>query len=141
MVFWEGPHKKTDNPGFFIRIEPGGAGLFVGQHGFPKPMLAAYRDAVAGEELGGELEGVLATVRGAGAYAVGGEHYKRVPRGYDPDHARADLLRYNGLWAFSPRIEPRHLTSADLVDLCFEHCANMAPLHHWLVKVAAQAGS
>ena len=30
-----------------------------------------------------------------GGYQLSGEHYKRVPRGYDPEHPHAELLRYN----------------------------------------------
>jgi uncharacterized protein (TIGR02453 family) len=139
MMFWEGAGKKTQNPGFYVRIEPAGASIFVGQHIFSRPTLAAYRDAVVDETTGTELEAAIEAVRVAGAYQVGGEHYKRVPRGYGPEHERSGLLRYNGLYAFAPRVGAQHLTSPDLVDLCFEHCRYMAPLHRWLVKLAKQA--
>ncbi len=135
MAFWEGAGKKTENPGYFIRIEPAGARVFVGRHSFAKPELAAYRDAVVDETLGAELKSALAAVRGAGNYQTGGEHYKRVPRGYDPQHERSELLRYNGLYAYGPPIGAEHLTTPELVDLCFEHCRDMAPLQRWLVKL------
>jgi uncharacterized protein (TIGR02453 family) len=139
MVFWEGRGKKTENPGFFVRLEPTRAGIFAGQHAFPKPVLAAYRDAVIDDTMGAELEETLSTVRASGVFQIGGEHYKRVPPGYDPDHTRADLLRYNGLYAFSPPISAEQFASAEMVDVCFEHCQKMAPLHYWLVKLARRA--
>jgi uncharacterized protein (TIGR02453 family) len=139
MMFWEGAGKKTQNSGFYVRIEPAGAGIFVGQHTFPKPVLGAYRDAIVDDRMGAELEAALAAVRTAGPYQTGGEHYKRVPRGYDPEHKRADLLRYNGLYGYAPAIAAQHLTSPELVDLCFEHCRNLAPLHHWLVRLTKDA--
>ena len=139
MVFWEGKGKKTENPGFFIRVEPTRAGIFAGQHAFPKPILAAYRDAVVDETMGAELEAALSAVRASGAFQIGGEHYRRVPRGYDPEHERAHLLRYNGLYAFSPPISSEHFASAEMVDVCFEHCQKMAPLHYWLAKLARRA--
>jgi uncharacterized protein (TIGR02453 family) len=136
LVFWEGKLKKMENPSFFVRISPGGVGVYAGMHGFRKPVLAAYRDAVVDDLLGADLEEAIASVKGAGAYTVGGEHYKRVPRGYEADHPRADLLRYNGLWAHTAAsINPAVITSPDLVEVCLEHCRNMAPLHRWLVKV------
>jgi uncharacterized protein (TIGR02453 family) len=134
-VFWQGAGKKMENPGFFFGMDPHGAALYGGLHGFPKPVLTAYQEAVADDALGAELEAALAPLRSAGVYEIGGERYKRVPRGYDPDHARADLLRYKGLHVRSPQIQVPVLTTSELVEVCFEHCRAMAPLHHWLVGV------
>ncbi len=136
LVFWEGQRKKMENPSFFVRIGPEGVGVYAGIHVFQKPVLAAYRDAVVDDQLGPELEAAIAAVEKAGAYTVGGEHYKRVPRGYEADHPRADLLRYNGLWAHtSAPIDPAVISTPELVEVCLEHCRNMAPLHRWLVEV------
>ncbi len=137
MMFWEGVGKKSENPGFGFRMDVTGGGVFSGMYGFNKPMLEAYRGAVADDKLGAELETTLESIRKAGDYEIGGEHYKRVPRGYDPEHKRADLLRYNTLYAHSP-IDPAVLTTPDLVDVCFEHCRKMFPLQQWLVKVKRQ---
>lgn len=35
---------------------------------------------------------------------IAGKRYQRAPSGYDPNHRRADLLRYAGLSAFAPRL-------------------------------------
>jgi uncharacterized protein (DUF2461 family) len=128
-----------ENPGFFVRLNPSGVGLFVGMHRFPKPLLTAFRDAVIDDQLGADLEAALASVRNAGDYEVGGQHYKRVPRGYDAAHPRADLLRYNGLHAHSQAIGPEAITTPELVEVCYEHMRNMAPLHTWLAKVETTA--
>lgn len=135
MLFWEGPSKKESPSGFYLRVEPSGVGMFVGQHKFGKEQLKTYRDAVANPAQGKELDKALAKVKATGVHEIGGEHYKRVPRGFDPEDKRADLLRYNGLYTFSPRIGRGHLGSPKLVDLCYEEFAKMAPLHKWLVKI------
>ncbi len=134
--FWQGPSKKASYSGFYVRIEPAGAEVFAGQHEFDRPTLAAYRDAVVDEQLGAALQGVIDAVRNAGDCGIGGSHYRRVPHGYKKDHPRAKLLLYNGLYAYSQRIDPAYLTSPELVDVCFEHCKNMAPIHQWLVRLA-----
>jgi uncharacterized protein (TIGR02453 family) len=139
VVFWQGAGKKTDNPGFFFGMDARGAALYGGMHDFPRPVLATYQEAVADDTLGAELEAALEPLRGAGVYEMGGDQYKRVPAGYAPDHARADLLRYKGLYARSPRIEPALLTAPELVEVCFEHCRVMAPLFGWLVQVRQRA--
>ena len=136
MSFWEGPSKKESYSGFFLRVEPAGVSLFTGGYNFGKEILAAFRDAVANDRLGGELVEAIAQVEDAGDYTIGNEHYKRVPRGFDPENPRANLLKYNGLYAFTELVGKDSLNSPDLVDICYEHFANMAPLHHWLVRMA-----
>jgi uncharacterized protein (TIGR02453 family) len=141
VVFWEGTGKRMETPGFFVRIQPDGVGLYAGLHVFPRPFLAAYREAVVDEEQGPELEAAMAAVRERGDYTLGGEHYRRVPRGYDADHPRADLLRYNGLWAHTAdAVDAALITTPKLLDVCLEHCRNMAPLHRWLVTVQQRLG-
>jgi uncharacterized protein (TIGR02453 family) len=137
--FWEGGGKASANPGFFFGFDATGGGLHVGMHGFDKGMLAAYREAVANDETGAALDSALAAVRAAGAYEVNGEHYKRVPRGFDPDHPRADLLRYNTLYVSSPGIPPAELTAPDLVEVVMGHCKHTVAVQKWLLQVKLSA--
>lgn len=138
IIFWEGSGKKTECPGFHLGLTGTGAGIHVGMHGFPKPMLVAYRQAVVDEKLGAELVEAVTAVTQAG-YTIGGEHYKRVPRGFDADHPRADWLRYATLFARSGGIPADVVTSDRFFDVCFDHFEKMAPIQRWLVKVAQTA--
>ncbi len=138
MVFWEGPEKKMQNPSFGFRIRREDMGMYAGMHGFDKDMLAAYRLAVADDDLGVELLEAVSAVESAGDYEIGGEHYKRVPRGYDADHPRAKWLKHNGLFATSGDLDRTPVTSPDLPDIIFAHFQKMAPIQQWLVKVAAR---
>lgn len=136
MSFWEGTGKKMANPGFFLRFGPSGGGIYVGQHAFDKAKLAVYRDAVVDERLGSELVQAVASVARLSGCEVGGEHYKRVPGGYDSAHPRADYLKYNGLWVVnSTAVQEAALYQPELVDICFEQCRQMAPIQRWLVKL------
>ena len=94
-----------------------------------------YREAVVDEHLGTALEDALETVRRAGPYAIAGEAYKRVPAGYDPRHPRAALLRHAGLYAFAPRLQVSEMLTPALVERCYEHFMNMAPIYHWLMSI------
>ncbi len=138
VVFWEGPRKKTENPGFFIKIDQTGVGIFAGIHMLHKAFLRAFRDAVVDPVLGAKLLQAIDEVKQAGSYELGGAHYKRVPRGYDPDHQRAEYLKYNGLYAIKVDIPVEEVYSPELVDLCFQHCATMRPIQQWLVDAFAQ---
>jgi uncharacterized protein (TIGR02453 family) len=140
LFFWEGSRKKMENPGYYLVIEPSGGSVYAGMYRFPRPFLEAYREAVIDEKLGSELEGALAAVREAGEYEIGGERYKRVPRGYDAAHERVELLLYKGLYAEAPRIGREALLNPGLVDVCLERCRNMLPLQRWLVQVGERYG-
>jgi uncharacterized protein (TIGR02453 family) len=135
VIFWEGSGKKMQHPGIFFGMDINGGGLYQGMHGFSKPILNAYREAVNSDEQGEELVNAIQIVRNSGDYRINGSQYKRVPRGFDPSHKRAELLKYKGLYSISPKIDVHTLQKPDLVDVCFEHCKKMAPIHYWLVNL------
>ncbi|MCI0352965.1 MAG: DUF2461 domain-containing protein [Acidobacteriales bacterium] len=135
IMFWQGKHKKMECPGFYFHLDANGAAMYDGLYVFPEAVLPVYRDAVIDEHLGASLETAIASVKGAGDYEVGGEQTARVPRGYDPAHPRGNLLRHKGLHARSPLIDATILASPQLIEVCFEHCRAMMPLHNWLVEI------
>jgi uncharacterized protein (TIGR02453 family) len=134
-LFWEGGDEKTACPAFGFRLQADGMDLMAGLFTFAKDALQAFRTAVADEQQGAELATIIDSLRVKAGYAVQGAYYKRVPAGYDPNHPRADLLRYQGLYVHPPRLGVDVVCSATLVDRCFEHFQAMAPVQRWLVKV------
>jgi uncharacterized protein (TIGR02453 family) len=139
MTFGPAGSKRGEGAGFMVHIDPTGAAVYVGAHAFSKPQLAAYRDAVVDETLGADLEASIAAVTQTGNYHVGGETLKRVPSGYDAGHPRANLLRYTALYAYGPRVAPAVVSTAEVVEACFEHCRNLLPLYSWLGGFAERA--
>lgn len=135
MVLWEGPCKKMENPSFWVGISADGAGLYAGIHMFNKLLLPAYRNAVLDDETGMRLQLAVDAVEQADGYRIGGQHYKSVPRGYDPAHARAALLRHNGLHVVLPQIAPEIVTTPGLVDICASQFEHTLPVHEWLVEL------
>jgi len=134
IVFWHGDRKKTENPGFYFGLDHEGAHLHCGWHGLPKEALHAFRAAVADDQTGSELEGILSNLRSSG-YETGKPHYKRVPREYEADHPRAELLKHADLGITSPLIDPADLESARLIDRCAEYARAMSPAFQWLVNL------
>ncbi len=137
LWFWEGAGPRMECSGFYFHLEPPNIMLGTGFYMFPKPILHPYREAVADKRQGAALRRVINVVAKSGDYALGGEHYKRVPRGFDPEDKNADLLRYNGLWAGIEMKIPKEFYTPDIVDLCLKHYENMAPLHRWLRELSA----
>jgi uncharacterized protein (TIGR02453 family) len=129
MRFGEGTREKGEHPGFFFGMDETGGRLLGGLHKFAKPTLDRYREAVDDVK-------VVEEIKAQRGFEIGGEHYKRVPRGYDADHPRADLLRYDALYVRSPEIPVSVLKKPDLVDTAYEHALRMAPVHHWLTQLS-----
>ena len=130
--FWEGERKGAVS-GFFMRITPKELGIGVGAHGFDKDRLAAYRRAVADAEAGKRLATAVKKVERAG-YDVKGEHYKRVPRGFEAGDALQErLLKHAALWCGTDAAHPPELHTAKLVTHAVREWRKLAPLHRWLV--------
>jgi uncharacterized protein (TIGR02453 family) len=134
LFFWSGKKKSWDCSGFFFRLTPKTLIVGAGMHGFPPPVLARYRGAVLDDRRGAALAKVVAKARAAG-YTVGGESYKKTPRGVAETHPRAALLKHGGLHAGWEGKHPRELHSPKIIDVLIEHYAAASPLHAWLVAM------
>jgi uncharacterized protein (TIGR02453 family) len=134
MMFVEAGNKKMGSPGMGIQITPEYGELIAGLFGFDPARLEAYREAVLDDTAGPALEEAAAQVAAAGAYPIAGKEMKRVPRGYDEDHPRAEWLKYKGLHVFAPSISPDVVTTPQVVDVAMGHFRNMAPVWRWLMN-------
>jgi uncharacterized protein (TIGR02453 family) len=107
------------------------SGLYMMQ----PPALARYRSAVADEGRGKELTKILAKLDkdGFGADTMHDDHLKKVPKGFDPEHPRAELLRRKGLGVAFPALPKGMLTSPELATWLVRHAKKAVPLVEWLV--------
>jgi uncharacterized protein (TIGR02453 family) len=133
--FWEGEGPSRERPGLFMRLRPTTVGLGAGMHHFEPTALAAYRAAVADERSGRALEEALAAATGLRGTSLGGETYKRVPRGFAADHPRAALLRHGGLYAAGEWKLPRRVSDRAFVTWTAERLERLAPVERWLTAV------
>lgn len=135
-LFWQGNGKKTACPAFGFQIDREGMQLMAGLFAFSKDQLQRYQTAVIDDNWGQALVEAIATVTQSGNYELKGQHYKRIPRGYDPAHERAEWLLFNALYAHLQHNIPLvQVCSPDIVDICLAHFQNMAPLQKWLAQV------
>ena len=136
--FWEGDRKRMECPGYYFHLEPDRLRLGVGMYMFTKSMLKVYRDSVVHPRYGAALLRALEEVE-RGGYFIGGRHYKKTPRGYDPDHPNAALLLFNGLHGGVESGIPGELYSERILDYCFKRYRDMHPLHQWLFEMTERA--
>jgi len=86
-------------------------------------------DAKAGRRLVRAIDAIVAS-----GCELNEPHYKRVPRGLDPRHSRAEWLRHRALhasWEQSPA--PTEMFGPEALDFCLERFRAMRPVQKWLV--------
>ena len=135
ILFWDGVRPKMESSGFYFHLEPPDLWLGVGMYMIPDPLLGRFRKAVVDAKSGAEIRKISTAISAMAGFSIGGEHYKRVPAGFDPTHPNASLLKHKGLYAGVETKIPEEFFSARLVDYCFERFEPLLPLHRWLMKL------
>ena len=135
IYFWDGRRPKMESAGFYFQLEPPDLYLGGGMYMIPDSLLGVYRRAVVDRTRGPELGRIVAALRARPGFTVEGEHYKRVPAGFDPGHPNAELLKHKGLYTGFETKLPPELYSARLVDYCLERFEPVVPLNRWLMKL------
>jgi uncharacterized protein (TIGR02453 family) len=135
ILFWDGARPRMGSSGFYFHLEPPDLWLGVGMYMIPDPLIGRFRRAVVDAKRGAEIKKIGAAISAMPGFSLGGEHYKRVPAGFNPAHPNAALLKHKGLYAgFETRI-PEEFYSVRLVEYCFERYEPLFPLHRWLMKL------
>lgn len=135
IYFWDGIRPRMESSGFYFHLEPPDMILGGGMYVIPDSLISRFRTAVVDPKSGAEIRKIAAAISAMEGFSFGGEHYKRVPAGFDPGHPNAELLKHRGLYAsFETRI-PDEFYSGQLVDYCFERYEPLAPLYRWLTKL------
>jgi uncharacterized protein (TIGR02453 family) len=83
----------------YVQFSADGLMVGAGTYHMMPDQLTRFREAVAHEKSGKNLEKVIATVTGAGLNVHAMEELKTAPKGYPKEHPRIELLRMKGLVA------------------------------------------
>lgn len=138
MMFTVGGSKyDRTRPAYMMRVRSDVLMLGGGLHGFAKEQLEQFRKAVVDEKLGKALESTVKQLDKAGFPPLGGTHYKRVPRGCDPDHPRSAWLLHNGLHTGTTSELPDELFDERAVDYVIAVFRPLQPLVVWLDEAVA----
>lgn len=98
--------------------------------------LARYRAAVVDPKKGAALAKIVAALEAVGGELGAHTTLAKVPRGFDPEHPRAALLKRKGLMVSFPAAPAKLLASPKLVGHLVEQGASAKPLLEWLMKNA-----
>jgi uncharacterized protein (TIGR02453 family) len=118
-------------PGY-VQFSASGLAAGNGMYEMASDQLARFREAVAEDVTGHELERIIAAVTAHDISVQGRDVLKTAPRGYPADHERIELLRNKGLvaWREWP-VEP-WLSTPAAKDKVAEFLVATQPLHDWL---------
>lgn len=125
----------------YIQLSARGLATGDGMYGMDPGQLDRYRQAVANDIPGSELERLVAAIRQQEISVEGRDELKTAPRGYPADHPRIGLLRCKGLVAWKEwPVEPWLETSAAR-DQVAGFLRTARPLSGWLSQHAGPPGS
>jgi uncharacterized protein (TIGR02453 family) len=121
-----------------VGLEQGRATCFgaAGVYGMTPDVLARYRGALTDDKRGREIAGIVAKLEKKGFRVGAMETMKKVPRGVDPEHPRAELLKRKGL-IVSFDAPPTNIAKRALLGWAVERARAAAPLVEWLTFVTA----
>ncbi len=136
LWFWKGRGPSRALPGYWFRLTPTRLMLGAGMHDFGAraDFIDRYRAAVVEPKRGAALAKAVGDARAAG-YDLGGQAFKRVPKGFDPGHPRAELLLHGGLYAGVDLAVPKELHTPRLPAFCVKHYRKLSPLVDWLAPL------
>ncbi|MER5363122.1 DUF2461 family protein [Streptomyces sp. NPDC002785] len=108
---------------------------------YPDPgQVPLFRAAVAAQDSGRELVRAIEAL-GAQGYQITGDTMKRMPRGHDAGHPRADLLRYRSVSAARPLGGDCAQHTSTLVEAVLQAANELEPLLSWLAGHVAVTAS
>lgn len=126
----------AEGVGFYIQLSADGLLIGGGCHTHTPAQLARFRGAVDDPASGETLQEIVRGVEAAG-YAVEGESLKTVPRGFDKDHPRAELLKHKSLTAGVDVGQPGWLAGSGAVGEVARRWEELRPLVEWVGRYAA----
>jgi len=113
-------------------------GLLVGggYHSHSPAQLVRYRNSVDASGTGGALQHIVDALDRDG-FAVEGEKLKTVPRGFPPDHPRAELLKHKSLSAGMDLGQPAWAATPEAIGEIGALWDRLRPLVDWVGRHAA----
>jgi uncharacterized protein (TIGR02453 family) len=115
-------------------VQVSAEGLFVGSgyYHLASDQLERFRAAVADARTGPKLASAVDGLRTQKYSVASREALKRVPRGFDAEHPRAELLRMKGVHIGRTFGAPRWVHTAAAADRIVTTWRDAAPVNRWL---------
>ena len=116
----------------YVQVDARGLAVGSGKWEMASDQLERYRESVADESSGEELDRIVSAARAKGLDVHGHDVLKTAPKGYPKDHPRIELLRYKGLIAWREWPAGAWLGTKRAKDRIVEFLEQSKPLVGWL---------
>ena len=134
MIFWNGSHPNR-SPAVHIVLNPRGVGYGAGQFGLQPPELATIRKRIVDSSDGDDLIAALDAATAVGC-RMGEPDLARLPRGFEAEGPRAELLRHKAIVArtFDQDAPPGAVIGDGATGWIMETTNALMPLVRWLSR-------
>jgi len=106
----------------------------MGRWAMDKDAIQLFRQAVADDRKGAELQKLVDRLQADGFHASSHEQLKRVPPPFPQDHPRAELLKLKGLAVSIDDLPEELMPSPEFADWVSDRLHRAAPVALWLEK-------
>jgi uncharacterized protein (TIGR02453 family) len=117
---------------YYVQISAEGLYVGSGYYHLQPDQLERYRAAVADNRKGPQFATAVEAVRKLKYSVESRDALKRVPRGFDADHPRAELLKRKGMHVGRIYGAPRWLHSTGALDRIVTAWRDAKPVNRWL---------
>ncbi len=119
---------------YYVQISSEGLYVGSGYYHLAPDQLERYRAAVADSKTGPKLAAAVAGLRKNRYEVASRESLQRAPRGFPPDHPRADLLRMKGMHVGRSYGAPAWVHTSRALDRIVTAWRDAAAANRWLDK-------
>lgn len=127
---------RQEGVGFYLQVNADGLLVGGGYHSHTPAQLARFRAAADASASGAALQEIVDSVAAAG-FAIEGEKLKTVPRGFDRDHPRGELLKHKSLSAGVELGQPGWVATPAAREEVAGRWRQLRPLVEWVGRYAA----
>jgi uncharacterized protein (TIGR02453 family) len=127
---------RQEGVGFYLQVSADGLLIGGGYHSHTPAQLARFRAAADASASGAALQDIVDAAARAG-FNIEGERLKTVPRGFDKDHPRAELLKHKSLSAGMEVGEPAWVSTPAAREEIAGRWRQLRPLVEWVGRHAA----
>jgi uncharacterized protein (TIGR02453 family) len=127
---------RQEGVGYYLQV--GADGLLVGggYRSHTPAQLGRFRAAADASGSGAALQEIVDAIAAAG-FSIDGEKLKTVPRGFDRDHPRAELLKYKTLYSGCHLGRAEWISTEAAAEEIAGRWRQLRPLIEWVGRFAA----
>lgn len=129
---------KEFTPRFYLGFDPTGLAFGAGIYSFSTAQRDTFRTLITEEPTAKSFREAVKKMKKAG-FEPRGKALKKIPLGFDPNHANAEFLLYNGLYMSLEEDLPKEFYTKDFVNYFTKKMKSATPLLNWMADFSKRS--